>query len=305
VTQPPSFSRPRAEWVATPPGGVRLRRRRRPPRRYTGPPSYPAVPRWGFPPLAWRWPLALPDAAKVAPVQRLCVLGATAVSTLWTTAIIAALAAFAEVWRYVLLVRSRGETLPGTTLAISDALVAIAGVLTWLLGLGCGVVVVLWALRARSVAGDRVGMRLARPDWQVIAGVLVPVVNLFVPGSVLAELEHTVLVAESVRERGVRPTPSRLVLAWWAAWAVSLLLGWLAFGWSFLHSVQAMADGVVLHVCSDAAVAVLAVVTAWVVKYLTRLLVPMDPTGLPHLRVLGVHGAPRPGRAARPADAAR
>jgi hypothetical protein len=306
VTQPPSSSRPRrAEWVAAPPGGVRLRRRRRPPRRYTGPPSYPAVPRWGFPPLAWRWPLALPDVPKAAPVQRLGGLGATAVSTLWTTAMISGLAAFAEMWRYVLLVRSRGETLPATTLAISDGLVAVAGVLTWLLGLGCAVVVVLWALRARSVAGDRVGMRLARSDWQLITGVLVPVVNLFVPGSVLAELEHTVLVAERARERGARPTPSRLVLAWWAAWAVSLMLGWLAFGWSFLHSVQAMADGVVLHACSDAAVAVLAIVTARVVKYLTYLLTPVDPAGLPRRRVLGVHGAPRPGRAARPADAPR
>jgi hypothetical protein len=238
-------------------------------------------------------------------VERTGALGATAVSTLWITSGVAALAAGAELWRYVLLLRSRDEALPKTTLAISDALVATTGFLTWLLGVLSGLVVVLWALRARTAAADRLGVRLARSDAQFIAGVLIPGLNLFIPGSVLAELEHTVLVGEGARERDTRPKPSRPVIVWWVAWVASLVLGWVTFAWGFSHSVQAMADGVVLHAWNDVAVVVLALATSQLVRYLTRLLTPLDPVELPRLRVLDVHGAPRPARAERPASAPR
>ena len=293
------------EWVATPPGGVRPQTRARPRRRYTGPPAYPAVPRWGFPLLSWRWPLALPSRPRVDPVERVASLGATAVSMLWITAGVAAGAAGAELWRYVLLLQSRSDALSKTPLAISDALVATTGILTWILGMLCGITVVLWTLRARAAAGERTGTHPVRPDWQFIAGVLVPGLNLFVPGSVLAELEHTVLVAEGAREASARPKPSRLVLVWWAAWAASLLLGWLTFAWGFREGVQAMADGVVLHIWNNLSVVALAVATIHVLRYLTHLLTPVDTTAFPRLRVLGVHGAPAPGRAPRPADAPR
>lgn len=305
MTEQRPVSNRRVEWVATPPGGLRPRRRPQPRRRYTGPPSYPAVPRWGFPLLSWRWPLALPARPRVDPAQRVEVLGATVASMLWITASVAAGAAAAEAWRYVLLIRSRGEALPKTTLAISDALVATTGVLTWLLALVSAITVVLWALRARTAAAERIGVLNQRPDWQVIVGVLVPGLNLFVPGSALAELEHATLVGEQAREHGTRPTPSKLVLVWWAAWAASVLLGTLTFLWGFRDGVQAMADGVGLHVWNDVSVVVLAVVTVRVVNYLTALLAPVDATLLPRLRVLGVHDAPAPSRAQRPPDAAR
>jgi hypothetical protein len=306
VTQDPRGFEPHdVEWVATPPGGAQPRRRRRPPRRYTGPPSYPAVPRWGFPLLAWRWPLALPNRTTADPVERAAVLGSNAVSTLWITAGVAALATFAEAWRYVLLVRSLGEALPKTTLAVSDALVSTAGVMTWLLGVLAATLVVLWTLRARAAAAERIDVRSARSDLQFIAGVLVPGLNLFVPGSVLAELEHSILVAEGTRERGTRPKPSRLVVVWWAAWVASLLLGWIALVWSLRSGVQAMADGVLLHMWNDLAVVVLAIATVQVIKYFTRLLTPVDLTDVRPMRVLEVHDAPRPPRAERPSDAPR
>lgn len=291
----------RMEWVASPPGGDRSRpRRRRPSEPYAGPPSYPAVPRWGFPTLTWRWPLALPTGGQADPVQRVASLGATAVSTLWVTAVLAGFSALAEGWRYVLLLRSRGEALPQARLAVSDALVATTGILTWLLGVLCGVTVVLWALRARALARDRAGTRDERRDWQVVAGVLVPGLNLVVPGSVLAELEHTALAGEGAREPAARPEPTRLVVAWWAAWAATLLLGWLTFAWSFRDGVQALADGVLLHFWNNVAVVVAAVLTVHVVKYVTALLTPPDPTALRRMRVLDASVGSSTERAPRP-----
>lgn len=287
------------EWVATPPGGARPRRKPRPRRPYAGPPSYPVIPRWGLPPVVWRWPLALPTRTPVDPVERTAALARTATLVLWCTAVLAGAAALAEGWRYVLLVRSLSTALSKPVLMVSDALVTTTGVLTWLLGLAAGVVVVLWALRARGAAADCANARNARPDWQFVAGVLVPGWNLFVPGSVLAEIEHTVLAAEGTRELGARPRPSGLVRAWWAAWVVNLLLGWTTLLWSMRSGVQALADGVLLHVWTDLAIVVLAVLTLRVVRTLTRLLTPVDPTGIPRRRVRAVRGAPALQRAER------
>jgi hypothetical protein len=236
------------------------------------------MPRWGFPALSWRWPLVLSAPYRPNVVRRVEELAAVVGMTLWTTAVLAGLAAFAEGWRYVLLLRSRTEVLGRVSVAISDALVVTAGALTWIGGVVCGVLVVLWFLRARSVAADRAGVRPARPDWQVVLGVVVPGLNLSLPGSALAELEHTVLVAEGARQLGNRPRPSRLFVIWWLLWDTSLVLGWLAYGWGFFRSVQALADGVVLHAWNDIAVVLVAVTTGQVVAYITRLLTPVDTT---------------------------
>ncbi|GAA2334049.1 DUF4328 domain-containing protein [Saccharopolyspora halophila] len=300
-----SPQQPRTEWVATPPGGPRRVPPRRKPRPYAGPPSYPAVPRWGFPQLAWRWPLALPARRGADPMERVEAAAGTAIAVLWVTAGVAALATAAEIWRYALLVISRDGTLSRPVLAISDALVGTTGLILWLLGVLCGVFVVLWGLRARAAATERSGLRSARPDWQVLVGVLVPGLNLFVPGSVLAELEHSVLVAEGAREPGARPSPSLAVRFWWVLWAATLIFGLLAFAWGFREGVQAMADGVVLHAINAALVTALAVLTARVVHELTRLLTPLDPTELRLFRVRGVRAAPQPERPERPRTAPR
>lgn len=296
---------PRAEWVATPPGGLRPRRRAARPEPYSGPPSYPAVPRWGFPPLGWRWPLALPTQERSDPVQRVATWAATAASTLWLTAGMCAVAAGAEAWRYVLLLLSRDRALSKIALDVSDALVITAGTLSWLLAAASAVFAVLWLLWARRASAERIGVRHRRPDWQVVAGLVVPGANLVLPGSALAELEHAVLVGEGDRDPDRRPRPSPQVRNWWIAWAVSLVLGGTAFLWSFRTGVQALADGVVLHFWTDVAAAVAAVLTMRVINYLSTLLVPADPGELPHLRVLDVRGAPPPGRAERPSTAAR
>ncbi|GAA4611384.1 DUF4328 domain-containing protein [Saccharopolyspora hordei] len=296
---------PPAGWVATPPGGPRRPRPPRRPRRYTGPPAYPAVPRWGFPMLAWRWPLALPAQQHVGAEVRATAAARTALLSLWATAGVAGLATAAEVWRYVLLVLSRDGALARAPLAISDALVVTTGSLLWVLGVLSGVLVVLWGLRARAAAAERIGVRNARPDWQVVVGVLVPGLNLFVPGSAVAELEHALLVAEGARERGARPFPTLRVRFWWATWAATLLVGWLTLLWGFRGTVQALADGVVLHAVNDALVTLLAVLTVQLVTYVMRLLVDPDPTELRFLQVRAVRATPPPPRAERPSTAPR
>ncbi|SDP96035.1 protein of unknown function [Actinopolyspora xinjiangensis] len=304
TSHPPASGRP-AEWTATPPGGPPPPRRRRTRRPYTGPPSYPAPPRWGFPPLAWRWPLALPTNSRADPAERITSLSVTTVATLWITAVLGCAAAGAELWRYVLLLHSRSGALNGTVLAVSDALVATAGIMTWLFGVLGGVFGVLWALRARSHAHNRAGLLPARRDWQVVAGFVVPGLNLFVPGSALAELEHATLRGLGEADRRTRPAPSRLVGLWWGGWCASLLLGWGTLLWGLRDSAQALADGVLLHAASDVALTVVAVLSALVVKRITRLLVPVDPTASRPVLVRRVTGAPAPPRAPRPPHAVR
>ncbi|MGJ7909090.1 DUF4328 domain-containing protein [Actinopolyspora sp. H202] len=301
----PPASGPPMEWTATPPGGPRQPRRPHRRRPYTGPPSYPAPPRWGFPPLAWRWPLALPTNGRADPAERVASLSVTAVATLWITAVLGSAAAAAELWRYVLLLRSASGALNGTVLAVSDALVATAGIMTWLFGVLGGVFGVLWALRAREYAHRRAALRPARPDWQVVAGFLVPGLNLFVPGSVLAELEHATLRGIGEADGRVRPAPSRMVKLWWGGWCLSLLLGWTTLLWGLRDSAQALADGVLLHAGSDLALTGVVVLSILVIKRFNRLLLPPDPTTSRPMRVGRVTGAPEPPRAPRPPHAVR
>jgi hypothetical protein len=94
----------------------------------------------------------------------------------------------------------------------------------------------------------------------VLLGWLIPPINLSVPGSVLAEVEHAGLgrpPTEKVR-------PSRLLLVWWVLWAANVVLFLAAAAWSVRTGVQARADGVVLHALLDLLAAATALVTALV-----------------------------------------
>jgi hypothetical protein len=97
--------------------------------------------------------------------------------------------------------------------------------------------------------------------------------NASVPGSVLAEIEHSALGLPADR----RPRPSRLLFVWWALWAASVVLTGVVLLWSLRDGVQARADGVLLHAALDLLAAVTAGVTARLVLRLTRLLAPTAP----------------------------
>ncbi|MFC5996188.1 DUF4328 domain-containing protein [Pseudonocardia hispaniensis] len=186
------------------------------------------------------------------------------------TAVIATVAAGAEAWRYGLLLASRSGALAAGTVAASDMAVAGAGWFATVLGLLAGALVVRWSVQAQQAAAARGGRLPSRSARAVVLGWVIPGVNLSVPGSVLAEIEHGAL------DRPVegRPRPSWLVLLWWVLWVTGLLLAAVVLAWSFRSGVQAMADGVVLHAVLDLVAAATAVVTALVVQRLTRLLGP-------------------------------
>lgn len=255
-------------WVALPPPGASAPAP--PPIRgpYAGAPRYRFVPRWGFPARAW-----VPPAPKAVPptaLQSVRSLVGTLVALLWATAAVALVAAGAEVWRYVLLLASREGALSAGAVATSDALVTAAGVVAPIFAAVSGVLVVGWTIRASRAAADRAGVRASRSPRELLIGWLVPGVNLAVPGSAWAEIEHMALH----RPPGQRPHPSRLLLVWWALWATGVVLAGFVLLWSLRTGVQARADGVLLHALLDALAAVTAAVTAVLVTRLTRLLGP-------------------------------
>lgn len=272
--------------------------------RYDGPPSYPIPPRWGFPPLVWRWPSSVPGtpSAKPSPVDRVRFLARHATGLLWLLAGLALIAAGGEIWRYVLLLRSRYGALTADMVTLSDALVTAGSVLAVVVAVLAGVTSAWWLYIARDAAVQLSGYEHSRSDWEVLAGLLVPGANLAVAGSIVAELEHAVLR----RPVGTRPRPTGLVLSWWIAWAVGGLLFAVTMLWRLRSGVQAQADGVVLSAVTDLSAATVAVLTAMVIRQLTTLLAPIDPAGVRMMRVIGVRGAPEPPlRATRPAGATR
>jgi hypothetical protein len=258
------------QWVAEPPPRSTPKPPVPVPTRYTGPPRYREPPRWGFPARAWKPRVAAPPPPP--PPERVArSLAGITVPLLWALAAVALLAAGAEVWRYALLLASREGALSADAVAASDALVLAAGVGAVLLGLAAGGFLVAWTIRAAAAAAGRSGARPSRSPREVVLGWVVPGLNLAVPGSVLAEIEHGALDRPPER----RPRPSRLVLVWWVLWGVGAVLAAVVLAWSRRSGVQAEADGVVLHAVLDLLAAVTAGVTAVLVARLTALLGPV------------------------------
>ncbi|MFD4641580.1 DUF4328 domain-containing protein [Lentzea sp. NPDC058436] len=282
----------RVDWVATPPPGAYPPPQGRSQRlSYGGPPNYPVPPRWGFPLLAWRWPTAVPGTVEQADsVDGVRRLGRTAQNALWLLAAVAVWGAFSEIWRYVLVAMSRFGALSAGVVSASDAMVVSSSAITIT---GCFLALLLglvWVRRARNVAATLVGYGPSRSDRDVLIGLIVPGMNLVVPGSVLAELEHAV----ARRPADERPVPSRLLRWWWGLWAASGLTVVVVVLWSFRSSTQAMADGVLLHAFADLVLAGVAVTSALVVRRITTLLLPVDAASVRLMRVVEVKDAPEP-----------
>jgi len=280
------------DWVASPPPGAQPRPRPPAPRRpYAGPPSYPVPPRWGFPLLAWRWPTSVAtDGAPADAVDRVQRQARAASHALGLAGLTALWAAGSEVWRYALLATSRYGALSAGTVDVSDAMVGSSSAVALVAAATALVLTLLWLRRARAAAASAAGYAPSRSDTEVLVGVLVPGLNLVVPGSVAAELEHAALRLPA----DARPSPSRLVRWWWGLWVVAGLFGLFTFAWSFRSGVQALADGVLLHAVSDLLAAAVAFTTAVLVRRLTAALLPVPAQALRRMRVVGVKDAPEP-----------
>lgn len=261
-------------WVAEPPGSPSDRSAAKPSdAEYAGPPAYPTPPRWGFPALGWRRALPLGSPGERGDAQvRMRAAAGTAVPALFLAAALSIASSAAEAWRYVILLDSRDSAVSDDALRWSDALVNTAGVLALLAGAVAVALGALWLVRGYQAAADDAGVRPARPQWQLLVGMLVPGVNLVLAGVVLTELEHAALEGSTAR----RPRPSRLVSIWWALWAGSGALAVITVLWGLRESTQAQADTVFLHVVLGLLAAGSAVCTVQVVRRLTTVLSPTD-----------------------------
>jgi hypothetical protein len=221
--------------------------------------------------------------------EQMRALAAVAVPLLGLTAMLVLVTAGAEVWRYALLLGSRTDAVSAAPLHVSDTLVVTGGVVSLLAAALAGAVTLGWLVHATAAAAAAAAVRPARPTWQLVAGALVPGLNLVVPGVALAELEHTALGQDPAR----RPRPSRLVIGWWTIWATGLLLSGTAVLWNLRDGAQARADGVLLHVATDLVAGAVAITTIVVVLRLTRLLSPAQLAAARRMVVVRVPGGIR------------
>ena len=244
-------------WVAKPPPRAAAPKPRQ---RDLGPtPRYHSTPSWGLPRTPWKsTTVPKPPTAH----ERMSAHAGTARPLLIGAATALVLAALAELWRYLLLLRSRTELLPAGTVRISDSLVITAGVLAPVVVVVAVVTCTLWLIRARQTAAARLGRRDARSARAQVLAVVVPGWNLVMPGVLLTELERDTKAAG----------PSRLLRAWWLGWVVSVALAVGVWLLRLRHTVQAQADGVLLAALSDLVAAGTVVLTLLLVVRCTEAL---------------------------------
>ncbi|MGH3670674.1 MAG: DUF4328 domain-containing protein [Pseudonocardiaceae bacterium] len=218
--------------------------------------------------------------------EQMRALAAVAVPLLGLTAGLVLATGGAEAWRYALLLSSRTDAVPATPLHASDVMVVTGGVVSLLSAALAGLVTLGWLVHAVAAASHAAAVTPTRSRWQLVAGVLVPGMNLVVPGAVLAELEHAALRQDPEH----RPHPSPLVIGWWVIWVIGVLLAGIALLWDLRDGVQARADGVLLHIATDLVAGAVAITTILVVKRMTWLLSPMALAGSRRMVVLRVRG---------------
>lgn len=318
--------RRRPRWVASVPPHVGARKRRRPVEpEYTGPPSYPATPRWGFPNVLWRTPTAVPGTPSVRRNTQasLHLLGTATATLVAMVAVLAGGAGLLELWRYGLLVASRDSALPAMQVLTSNVTALTFAISASIVGFVTMLVAIAWLLAARAEAARRLDVVPARSTTEVvlrltglwialaavfgveqlvtlprdvvvvagpvlIGGTLVAAVVLAAP--VVVETEH-LAVGKDVDDR---PRPSRLVLVWWAAWVGNAVCAAVTLWLRMRGGIQAEADAMVLTAVTNLSAAVLAVVTALLVRQLRSLLSPDVAQRHPRQRVVAVHDAPDP-----------
>jgi len=115
------------------------------------------------------------------------------------------IAAAAEIFRYVLLVRGRTEVLPVDQVRWSDALVVAAGWAAPLLGLATAAAFVPALARAGAWATHRARVRPTRSTTRRLLWLLVPGWNLYGAGVVVAEVDAVLRMPPPPDPEPVRP----------------------------------------------------------------------------------------------------
>jgi len=236
---------PVRRWIAHPPPGSGIPRRARLVRRpYAGPPRYGAThPQWGFPPVIWRSAtLAETEAAPAARVRALIPLAVLA----GATALACLVAAGAEAWRFVVLLRGRTAVLDGSMVHASDVLVMVAGICALVLGVLTALSALPTLVGLHRAVTERRGLRPSRNAAAVLARLVVPGWNLYGAGQILAEIAGGLRAVDPRRRAG-----RTLVGWWWLCWVANGLLVVATLIMAFGRSNQAMADTVELHVAVD------------------------------------------------------
>lgn len=219
----------------------------RTPRRDPGPtPRYRQVPRWGL----LDPPPRVPDdrltrtesAADLAPTLLVC------------AAIVFGFAALAESFRYGLLVFNRVRLVDPLTLAVSDSMVWATQFAAPVVALIAAAASVCRLVVTRRDALAARGLADPRSTRVLAAGVLVPVVNLVMPGVFLTEIADG--------DRQIRTA----IRVWWAAWIANGVLVAIGLSWRGRDTVQAQADGVVLAAITAAVACVTALLTLHLIR---------------------------------------
>ncbi|WP_019931949.1 DUF4328 domain-containing protein [Nocardia sp. BMG111209] len=234
-------------WVARPPGRRPRGSARAAAPASAGTPGYAEVPRWGL--------RDSPPAPAADRRGRLARLADRVAGLLVLTAVLFALAAVAEIGRYLILLRNRTRLIPRALLVVSDVSLYLLAGFALLAALVTAIALVGWLIRARRTAYAAAGEQDPRPVWMVLCGCLVPVVNLLWPGVFLTELA-----------RRADPRALRAVRIWWCAWVFDGVLVVVALCWHTADSLQARADGVMISAYTDLAAAAVALLSLWVVR---------------------------------------
>ncbi len=219
-------------------------------------PHYTSTPTWGL-----RDVPRDPEADRsIGRVER---YAANAQNLVLVTAMLLALAAFAEVFRYGILLHNRVRLISPITLAVSDALVYFAQVGALLIGLAALITSSCWLIDRRRRTFAAAGSTDPRSVRTMLLMSMLPFVRIVMPGVYLTEVVRLRGGADADVHRELT-----LVRIWWALWAASNALVIVQLLWNLRDSLQARADGVLLSAFVALVAAVSAVSTLAVMRRL-------------------------------------
>ncbi|NLU63815.1 DUF4328 domain-containing protein [Rhodococcus sp. HNM0563] len=222
----------------------------------TATPAYDEIPRWGL--------LDRPRPHAEEPTRAETLAG-LAPTLLVGTAVVFGLAAVAELARYVLLLVNRTRLIEPIVLALSDSAVWATQIVGPLVALAAAVASGLRLIEVRRRVFAEHDTSDPRSPGSLLFGVVVPGVNLALPGVFLTEIAYD------------RPRLLRAVRIWWVLIVSNAVLFVFVLFWRQRDSLQARADAVLL----TAVVAGLAAVVALATLYVLRLCDGADLQGRP------------------------